>query len=305
MEPQEHHPLPRTHGARRFQGPSQRVKAPASLLSTTLARLGLDDSTLPPGTQTRVDALTARLGHQEWEVRVAAVRALGALGMPAPTGPLLKALGDEHDAVRAAAARALGKLGERVPTQPLVDALHDPCWSVRAAAVQALGKMGARAPIPPLVEAITDEDETVRAAATQALGEMGERASIDALVLALHDPTWSVREAAALALGQMGRRAPAQELQVAFQDKDAAVRQAAQAALQQTHPDLLAEDPPPRLPLAGQQVQQRTTGTHPAQGQDDDKDGDDRREGERPSTQRRGTLAESEQNESHPDANSL
>jgi len=185
----------------------------------------------------RVEELMAMLDHQDWSMRVSAIRQLEHLSAQMVIEPLISALNDEHKAVRAAAARALGNLGAEVPLAPLVAALQDPEWLVRAAAVGALGKQHTHAPIEPLLTALKDDDESVRLAATKAVGSLGERTALGPLTAALHDSAWSVREAAVHALGEAGTRIPIEPLLIAHHDADAAVREAAKLVLQQVHPE--------------------------------------------------------------------
>lgn len=156
------------------------------------------------------------LNDAHWQMRVAAIKSLGALKERAPGDLLIKSLGDEHGNVRVAAVRALAKRGDQVSVASLTAALHDPEWYVRTAAAQVLGKMRGRIPIDELVQAVNDEDESVRAAAVWALGQAGIRAPVEPLLAALHDPIWLVREAAELALDELNMqeldRSPADEV---------------------------------------------------------------------------------------------
>ncbi len=142
---------------------SGQAQVPSSLLPTVLHRLGLTpEQTL---SELSLDDLVAKLKNDDWEVRVAAVRALEKLAVGTHVELLVSALDDEDGSVRAAAVHVLGNEGERAPLQQLVAALRDPDWHVRETAVLALGKQGQRVPIRVFTTALYDTDQSVREAA--------------------------------------------------------------------------------------------------------------------------------------------
>jgi hypothetical protein len=143
------------------------AQVPSSLLSTVLQRLELASEQAPH--EIAVDDLMAKLKSDDWQVRAAAVRALGQLEGAAPVDLLASMLNDEDEAVRAAAVHALGNSGSRAPLHTLVAALHDPDWHVRETAVYVLGKQGNRVPPEILSAALHDLDGGVREAAQLAL----------------------------------------------------------------------------------------------------------------------------------------
>src|SRR6266436_3926527 len=143
------------------------ARVPSTLLPTVLHRLGLlPEQALP---ETSLDDVIATLKSDDWEVRVAAVRALGKLETADSVELLVSALDDEDGSVRAAAVHALGNAGKRAPLHRLVAALGDADWHVRETAVLALGKQGQRIPREVLMTALHDTDESVREAARLAL----------------------------------------------------------------------------------------------------------------------------------------
>jgi len=176
------------------------VQAPAFLLPTVLASLGLDDADVQS---------------------------------PLTTDILLHALHDEDYKVRVWAVRVLGRQVGSVAMEPLMAALRDEQWQVRATAVFVLADLGASAPVEALAAALHDEDRAVRTAAVRALSLLKEH---ELVAEALSDSDWQVREAAALALGEFGSSAPALPLVSAFKDDNSTVREAAMWALQQAHP---------------------------------------------------------------------
>jgi len=142
---------------------SGQAQVPSSLLPTVLHRLGLTpEQTL---SELSLDDLAAKLKNDDWEVRVAAVRALEKLAVGTQVELFVSALDDEDGSVRAAAVHALGNEGERAPLQQLVAALRDPDWHVRETAVLALGKQGQRVPTKVFITALYDTDQSVREAA--------------------------------------------------------------------------------------------------------------------------------------------
>ncbi len=78
------------------------------------------------------------------QVRLAAARALGRLGMPQATEALLRCLASaEEPGVRAAAAWALGRILDRRAVSALAACLDDPHYWVAHNAAQALAQLGA------------------------------------------------------------------------------------------------------------------------------------------------------------------
>jgi WD40 repeat protein len=189
---------PSFHDEGQLHNPGQ-ATVPASLLPSVLSRLGLGDR--PALSLSQADELVAALKHEASAVRVAAVRALEQ-GGTSSIEPLVTALLDSAWEVRAAAVWALGKLGEQAPLAALLGALADEDPSVRAAALRALSLLGDRVPLESLVLALHDAEWQVREIAALALGERGEQAPFEPLVAALHDEHASVREAARMALEQ-------------------------------------------------------------------------------------------------------
>src|SRR5260370_3279324 len=110
-------------------GDNQRVtsgqaQVPASLLPTVLHRLGLTpEQNL---SELSLDDLAAKLKNDDWEVRVAAVRALEKMAGGTHVELLVSSLDDEDGSVRATAVQLLGDEGGRAALQQLVAGLRDP-----------------------------------------------------------------------------------------------------------------------------------------------------------------------------------
>lgn len=156
------------HDENQPQNPPQDISP--SLLAGVLQRL--DRRAVYLAGDMPVQELVAALSHPQWDIRSAAVYALGNMGVQAPVEALLLALSDEHRMVRAAAVRALGKAKERLPLEHLIRALQDPAWEVREMVVLTLGELGTQVPDPLkfLVRtALQDTHEQVRDAARYVL----------------------------------------------------------------------------------------------------------------------------------------
>ncbi|MBV9615209.1 MAG: HEAT repeat domain-containing protein [Ktedonobacteraceae bacterium] len=135
-------------------------EAPPSLLPGVLGRLKQREHS--SATQRSNQELLEALAHPQWEIRSAAVRALGNLGEEAPLQSLLEALQDEHRLVRAAAVYALGRLKEQIPMEHLLLALRDEEWEVREMAVLVLGELNNTIIEPLLHVALHDSNASVR-----------------------------------------------------------------------------------------------------------------------------------------------
>src|SRR6266700_2943893 len=84
---------------------------PGTLLPAVLARLGLNHA--PFSGEPSIEELVTALNDPAWQVRTAAIQALGSLDEHVPIEPLLAALDDEDPSVRAAAIWANVSLPSR------------------------------------------------------------------------------------------------------------------------------------------------------------------------------------------------
>ena len=120
-------------------------------------------------------AIERRLSDARPEVRIAAVRALGRLGMGEAVASLMAALDDEAWPVRAQAARALGRLRAVPAIEALSDRVSDLSWWVRRHAAYALAHIGGEG-LDVLCElAARSPDPYAREMAREALDHGGER----------------------------------------------------------------------------------------------------------------------------------
>ena len=167
-------------------------------------RRGPTDALIKLG-EPAVEPLMEALEHEDANVRHSAAFALGRIEEAQETeaGEALKELlTDANEQVRAAAARSLGLLGVTEAVPLLVERLHD-APAVRANASSALAMFGDEA-IPPLAEALQDEDPAVRAAAAEALGASKSAEAVAPLIDALSDEEESVRLPVARGLARLG-----------------------------------------------------------------------------------------------------
>ena len=81
---------------------------------------------------------------------MASARALGRIGDPRATGPLVALLSVREVAVRGAVAQALGRLGDAGAVEPLAAALGDWSLLVRESAAVSLGVLGDQRAVPAL-----------------------------------------------------------------------------------------------------------------------------------------------------------
>src|SRR5579883_1921439 len=147
------------------------TQAPPSLLPKLEARLH-NYQTYRADSKTLQDHI-AMLHHPAWEVRSAAVEALGKCDPDSALEPLLEALSDENSIVRLTAVSALGHMGAHIPVDRLLLCLNDHNWQVREMAVLTLGRLELPQTRQYLEEARFDNSHEVRAAADIALQEYG------------------------------------------------------------------------------------------------------------------------------------
>jgi serine/threonine-protein kinase len=144
------------------------------------------------------------LDHDDWWVRVNAVRLLGAHDEPMAAQALIGKLQDEHKAVRYECVCALHRLKATQAVPALVTCLRDQDYKVQSAAIDTLMEIADASAVSCLLEVLTDESEYVRRGAVEVLNEVATPAAIQDLVRALRDADWWVRVRAADALGALG-----------------------------------------------------------------------------------------------------
>jgi HEAT repeat protein len=147
------------------------------------------------GRKTIVPFLLELMRTGSWKARQSASRLLAQSGATVPPD-LLKALRDWDWNMDDRVAGSLRRVGtDAVPV--LLSVLHDEHWARRRGAAWALGAIGDAAAVPGLVETLHDSDALVRREAALALRVMSDDAAIVPLLEALRDDDWRVRKAAA------------------------------------------------------------------------------------------------------------
>ena len=161
----------------------------------------------------KLEKLIEKLGDQNWEIRKAAVHALGETRDKRALEPLIKSLGDVSYYVREAVVEALERIDPswakteeaRKQVPRFIKALKDEDWRVRRAACLALGKLGDKRAVKHILFARTDKNVEVSRAALSATIKIGEPA-IETLINILRDKNVNrrVRITACIALGEIG-----------------------------------------------------------------------------------------------------
>jgi HEAT repeat protein len=172
---------------------------------------------LGPQGQMGVNALLKALRHDDFNVRLAAVKALSAIGVKSQAvselKPLLK---DSKESVRLATVELFVKLGPeaRSAVPDLIGALGDARPSVQKQAILALQEIGqdAHRSIPDLINLLKpNEAKAVRMQAVKTLGQFGRasRSAVAPLINLLDGDDEELRVVAMIALGEIGPEAQA------------------------------------------------------------------------------------------------
>lgn len=181
-------------------------------------------------------ALVRLLDDRDEAVRLAAIRALGRIGLPEAVPALLGRLDrpePRRELPRHAVTMAVLRCGSGSADHVLQSLRHGGAAS-RLAAAQVLGWLGELGAAPELRDALAhDTSPDVRAAAAEALGRLGVPETAADLVVCLDEPHPAlVRVAAATALGLIGDTASATGLAMTLcTDADLRVRLAAAQAM--------------------------------------------------------------------------
>ena len=185
------------------------------------------------GSDAALPALIAALRDRDREVRIAAVRSLGRLRLPAAGAELVAAAADGRapdalvrwallqigppvvpelrsllaggeDRERAAALELIGLLGSPSDAAALEAALRDSSAMVRAQAARALGRLGGERQLPALLDALEDRIPAVRACAATSLGYLRDRRALEALAAhSSDDASFEVAQESARALARI------------------------------------------------------------------------------------------------------
>lgn len=138
-------PIPALSGLLRGFGPAGRALLVAALeQGSDVARFecALLDALGISRCRSARSAIEKRLRHAQVELRIAAARALGRLGMGESIPALMLTLTDEAWPVRAQSAQALGRLQAAPAVEALLERVSDRSWWVRHHAAYALARLG-------------------------------------------------------------------------------------------------------------------------------------------------------------------
>jgi HEAT repeat protein len=114
------------------------------------------------------------------------------------------AIGAAQPEVRLAAIRAMDAIGSLQAVPALISLAADPLADIRAESIAALGHLGDMSAEPAVFHALSDKEEAVRVRAAKAAGRLHLRTASPLLAAMLSDTSWWVRYRAAEALYQMG-----------------------------------------------------------------------------------------------------
>jgi HEAT repeat protein len=180
------------------------------------------------GSTSLQEELRALGSRRMWRRATAAFR-LGDMACKEAIDGLLTALGDDKREVRAAAARSLGRLGVVAAALPIIEVLvaRRVPNGVAGQAMLALGSP-ARSELAGIA---THDDPAVRATAITLLGLVGDSGDSRVAVAALVDPSADVRRAAAEALRRIGTSTNEAALRAALDDRMHFVRAEAASTL--------------------------------------------------------------------------
>jgi HEAT repeat protein len=140
-----------------------------------------------------VPALIDALGAEEYEVRAAAIGALGRIGSRRATEPLVRILDDVPTAV--AVCGALARIGDPAAFEALLARAGHPETAVRLAVVGALNSIGHPEMPARIAGLFESSDPLMRESAVRIAGYFGYRASIGAVLARATDPDERVRSA--------------------------------------------------------------------------------------------------------------
>jgi len=212
-----------------------------------------------------ISAIEDAVSDEASSVRIAALQALGRIGLMDSEGAIALALRDpdagaQHAAEvalaqlllrtgdppsREAGALGLGDLRDRTGVDLLVAALNDPAQEVVLAAIDALGKIGTGPCIAALTKVTKHADADVAGAAIIACGRIRSKRTLHEVMAALKNDRLALREAAVIALQQHQKNVVPELLRVLRQDPAPLVRRLAAVALgnlrdRSVVPDLIA-----------------------------------------------------------------
>ncbi|HMI45737.1 MAG TPA: M56 family metallopeptidase [Gemmatimonadaceae bacterium] len=180
-----------------------------------------------------VNALIARLGDEDADVRRAAAHSLGQLKDSRAVPGLIGALKDSDPKVRASAAEALAEFEDSRAIAPLAALLNDASTEVKQSALESLSHFENGVPSSPVIRSLSDADAEVRHKAAQLAGKLRDRSATPALAKLVGDPDSDVRQAALEAIGELKDPMAASAVTLALGDSDSDVRQQAMNTMEE------------------------------------------------------------------------
>jgi HEAT repeat protein/beta-lactamase regulating signal transducer with metallopeptidase domain len=180
-----------------------------------------------------VNALIARLGDEDADVRRAAAHSLGQLKDSRAVPGLIGALKDSDPKVRASAAEALAEFEDSRAIAPLAALLNDPSTEVKQSALEGLSHFEDGVPSGAVIRALGDADAEVRHKAAHLAGKLRDRSATPALAKLVGDPDSDVRQAAIEAIGELKDPMAASAVSLALGDSDADVRKQAMNTMEE------------------------------------------------------------------------
>lgn len=177
------------------------------------------------------EALTKALSNNDFEIKIAAINAIGNIQYQIAGSSILNLLSHPiSPKIRRASAVALGKMKAQFALDKLIKTLGDDDNEVRDAAKESLISIG-EATAPKLVDRLADYyEESVRNACFEILKLLG-RESVDHLIVGLREGNLGVRVGCARLLGDIGDSRSHKALIKALADEGVRVRKASAEAL--------------------------------------------------------------------------
>ncbi|MFA5253037.1 MAG: HEAT repeat domain-containing protein [Methanoregula sp.] len=155
--------------------------------------------------QPAVTDLTGLFHEGRYEVKIAALRALGRIKSVQALPVLLPLLTDTDPDIRRAAIESLGDMRDPSTIPSLIRCFLDQSTAVSSEAIQALSGMGSFA-LRPVLEATDDREPQIRSAALETLGKFPGPVILNPLVKGLTDPDAHVRRISAKVMGSLAKR---------------------------------------------------------------------------------------------------
>jgi len=180
-----------------------------------------------------VNALIARLGDEDADVRRAAAHSLGQLKDSRAVPGLIGALKDSDPKVRESAAEALAEFEDPRAIAPLAALLNDASTEVKQSALEALSHFDDGVPSSAVIRSLSDADAEVRHKAAHLAGKLRDRSATPALAKLVGDPDSDVRQAAIEAIGELKDPMAASAVALALGDTDSDVRQQAMNTMEE------------------------------------------------------------------------